>query len=188
MPLQETESCRWFATEVQPHERSLRSYLRARFPSVADVDDLVQETYARLVRAHRVDRARITRGYIFVTARNLALDLLRRRAAVPFEDLDENTASFVVAESADVAETVSHNQELALLREALCTLPPRCAAVVHLRCFEGLAYRDVAARLGIAEATVNSQLSIGLIRCREYLSRHGVARAHLHVHPAKSSS
>ena len=41
----------WFAEEVQPHESSLRSYLRSVFPSLPDIDDLVQESYARLLRA-----------------------------------------------------------------------------------------------------------------------------------------
>src|SRR5258706_7278593 len=40
---------RWFAEEVQPHESSLRSYLRAVFPLLPDIDDLVQESYARLI-------------------------------------------------------------------------------------------------------------------------------------------
>jgi len=42
---------RWFVDEVQPHEPELRAYLRTSFPSLADIDDLVQETYARLVQA-----------------------------------------------------------------------------------------------------------------------------------------
>ena len=46
-----SENTRWFAEEVQPHEPSLRSYLRAVFPSFPDIDDLVQESYARLIRA-----------------------------------------------------------------------------------------------------------------------------------------
>ena len=42
---------RWFADEVKPHERSLRAYLRSVFPGFPDVDDLVQESYVRLIRA-----------------------------------------------------------------------------------------------------------------------------------------
>ena len=36
---------------------------------------------------------------------------------------------------------------------------------------------NLSRRLGIAEGTVNAQLAIGLMRCREYLCAHGVARA-----------
>jgi hypothetical protein len=37
-----SEHARWFAEEVQPHEPSLRSYLRNTFPALPDVDDVVQ--------------------------------------------------------------------------------------------------------------------------------------------------
>jgi len=45
------EHARWFHEEVQPYEEKLRAYLRHRFPTIRDVDDIVQETYARLFRA-----------------------------------------------------------------------------------------------------------------------------------------
>jgi DNA-directed RNA polymerase specialized sigma24 family protein len=38
---------------VQPHEADLRLFLRRQFPTVQDVDDLVQEAYVRLIRAMR---------------------------------------------------------------------------------------------------------------------------------------
>jgi len=36
---------------VQPHETALRAFLVARFPALTDVDDLVQETFSRVLRA-----------------------------------------------------------------------------------------------------------------------------------------
>ena len=45
------EDARWFAEEVQPYEAALRAYLHGRFPSLPDQDDIVQDTYARLLRA-----------------------------------------------------------------------------------------------------------------------------------------
>ena len=45
------EQARWFAEQVKPHEPLLRGYLQKRFPSLPDHDDVVQEAYARLLRA-----------------------------------------------------------------------------------------------------------------------------------------
>jgi hypothetical protein len=61
---------KWFADEVQPHESSLRSYLRNVFPSLPDVDDLVQESYARLIRAREAGRVSYVKAFLFTTARN----------------------------------------------------------------------------------------------------------------------
>ena len=51
MPPTDPETARWFSEEVQPHESELRAYLRANFSTYLDIDDLVQETYARLLQA-----------------------------------------------------------------------------------------------------------------------------------------
>lgn len=168
---------RWFSDTIRPHERELRAYLRARFPSLPDVDDLVQETYARLLRARAGGHATLTRAYLFVVARNVALDLIRREKTIAIERLGELAGLSVVEERPDAAETVSHEQELALLHEALQSLPPRCREILTLRRIEGLSHRAIAGKLGIAEGTVNAQLAIGLLRCRQYLCAHGVERA-----------
>ena len=66
----ESEQARWFSEEVQPHESSLRSYLRNVFPSLTDIDDLVQESYARLIRAKDAGRISYAKAFLFATARN----------------------------------------------------------------------------------------------------------------------
>jgi len=177
------EAARWFRDEIRPHEGELRAYLRGRFPSLLDVDDLVQETYARMLRARDEGRATLTRAYLFVVARNVALDQIRHQRTVSVEPLGEIDRLSVVEEGPDAAEVLSHDQELQLLADAMRALPPRCREVLTLRRIEGLSHREISARLGIAEGTVNAQLAIGLMRCRAYLCAHGVARACIHVSP-----
>jgi RNA polymerase sigma-70 factor (ECF subfamily) len=95
---------------------------------------------------------------------------------VRFEPLGENERSSVVEDRPNAAEIVSHNQELAVLREAIAALPPRCRQVLTLRRFHGLSNREIARRMGIAEKTVDAQLCLGLHRCREYLRARGLFR------------
>jgi RNA polymerase sigma factor (sigma-70 family) len=177
---QAESDARWFADEVQPQESKLRAYLKARFHSLKDIDDLLQETYARLLKARAAGKRRMSGGYLFVTARNIALDLIRRREIVPMGSLEENPVAFVADERPNAAESLSRDQELELLAEAIRALPERCREIVRLRRFDGLSHREIARRLGIGEATVNAQLAIGLIRCRKYLCDRGVAKACIH--------
>lgn len=166
---------------MQAHESDLRAYLRGRFPQLVDVDDLVQETYQRLVRAREKSKATLTRPYLFVVARNAALDLVRRRQKMTVDALEELPASSVVEETPDAADLLSHAEEVALVADALRALPPRCAQIFTLRRIHGLSHREIALQLGITESTVNAQLAIGLMRCRQYLCAHGVQRACIHV-------
>jgi RNA polymerase sigma factor (sigma-70 family) len=171
------EDARWFKEDVRPHERALRSFLQRRFPTIGDVDDVVQETYARILRAREAGAATPTRAYLFVVARNVALDLVRRHRTVSLEGLGNLGLSAVVEERPDAAEALSHEQELELLAAAMQALPPRCRQILTLRRIHGLSHRAIAEQLGIAEGTVNAQLAIGLMRCRQYLCAHGVTRA-----------
>jgi RNA polymerase sigma factor (sigma-70 family) len=171
----------WFSEEVRPHEPALRAYLRARFTCLTDVDDIVQETYARMLRARQTGKANLTRAYLFVVARNIALDVLRHRQVISIDALEDIERLSVVEESRGIPEAISHEQELKLLADAIRALPPRCAQIVTLRRIDGLSYREISQKLGIAESTINAQLAIGLMRCRQYLCDHGVAKACIHV-------
>lgn len=172
MPPQSTELAGWFAQEVQPHEPALRGYLHGLVPP-ADVDDLVQETYARLLRAWERGPIESPRGLLFATARNAARDFFRRRAAANTFPITESEGSRVFDPAPGVAETVSRRQEEDLLAEAIAALPPRCREVLLLRKFENLSQREIASRLGIAEHTVEAQLTKALRRCAEYFVRLG---------------
>jgi RNA polymerase sigma-70 factor (ECF subfamily) len=174
------ESSRWFEECIQPHERDLRAYLRGRFPSLTDIDDLIQETYARLLRARMNGQLREVRPYLFATARNAAVDLCRRGRQTRTEQLGNFDALSVVEQEPNAAEILSHNQEIDLLHEAIRALPERCRQVLTLRRFHGLSHREIAGRLGIAEKTVDAQLCIGVFRCREFLAARGVSRERFH--------
>jgi RNA polymerase sigma factor (sigma-70 family) len=160
--------------ELEPHAPALRAYLAAQFRSLADVDDIVQESFVRVLRAHENGRVESARALLFTTARNLALDLLRRQRVVAFEPMTEKADSFVVTGGENVAESVSQNEEFDLLRQAVAGLPERCRQVVTLRLAYGLSQREIAARLGISENTVERQMGKGIRRCTEFFARHGL--------------
>jgi RNA polymerase sigma-70 factor (ECF subfamily) len=174
MPPPDPELARWFAEEVQPHEHMLRAYLRGRFSSLSDVDDLVQESYARLLRARETGAIVCARAFLFVTARNLALNHLRHQRHARPKGLTEVDPTSVYDDSTGVPESVAHAEDLQLLIQAIQSLPDRCRQVVTLRKIYGLSQKEVAARLGISENTVEVQGGIGLRKCVEYFRRHGV--------------
>ena len=171
---QDAEQSRWFAEEVQPHEVSLRSYLRIKFPSHPDIDDLVQETYARLLEARAAREVRSPKSFLFATARNAALDFFRRRQVVAIDGTPKLDLLPVLAEGPGVAETACRNQERQILLDAIQSLPPRCREVVTMRKIFGCSHQEIAGRLGISEHTVNAQVAIGVLRLREYLEARGV--------------
>lgn len=168
------DSDQWFATSVQPHEALLRRWLADRFPSLDDTDDVAQEALTRVWREGPSADIASPKAFLFAVARNLALDRLRRRQIVPFSSLEEIDLSFVLADEPNAAESAARRQELDILTQAIQSLPDRCRQVLTLRKIYGLSQREIAARLGISESTVEAQVYQGMRRCTAFLARHGL--------------
>lgn len=177
MSIPPTEQSRWFAEEVQPHESSLRSYLRNLFPRLPDVDDLIQESYLRLIRARETGRIRYIKAFLFTTARHAALDIFRRRQIAPIDSVADISELSVIEDKPCVTEIVSKQQELEFLAEAVRALPERCRQVLALRLFYGCSHKEIAAELRISEHTVKAQIAKGMRRCSDYLHTRGLLSA-----------
>lgn len=172
----DTERSRWFVEEVHAHDSSLRAYLRGSFPTVRDVDDVVQESYVRVWKAKTAEPIRSARAFLFRVARHLALDWLRHDRVSPIDAVTDLSALPVVDNRTGVAEAASIAEETALLVTAIDALPPRCREIVILRKLRGLPQKEIAARLGLSEQTVQVQIARGVKKCEEFLRRRGVKR------------
>jgi RNA polymerase sigma factor (sigma-70 family) len=174
-PLTLNDQSRWFAEEVLPHERPLRSYLQRSLPSMADVDDLVQDCFARMMRAKTSGTIRSPKPLLFAIARNAVRDFISRKTRAELIPITESGDLAVLEEGSDVVESVCRRQELALLTEAIRALPERCREVLLLRKIKGLSQKEIAELLGIAEHTVEALAAKGTRRCAEYLRAHGMS-------------
>lgn len=172
----QSDQARWFSQEVQPHEPLLRAYLQKQFPALHDVDDVVQESHLRLLKAREHGRIESVKSYLFAIARNVALGVFRRRqniTALPVNDLE---GWRILEGETHVAESASLRQELVLATEAIESLPPRCREIVVLRALHGRSHKEIAAHLGLSEQTVRVQVARGMKKCAEFLRERGVAR------------
>lgn len=168
----ENDHAKWFAAEVQPHDASLKSYLRSTYPAVRDVDDLVQECYLRLWRAHLLAPVRSAKSFLFQVARNLAVDLARRKQrspVIPCPDLD---AWDVMEDRPGTAEIACTLEELDLLAQAIEALPSRYREVMILRQIKGVSQKEIALRLGLSELSVQTYVVRGLRRLEASMRRH----------------
>ena len=162
---------RWIAAHILPYELELRRWLRRRLGSLQgnDIDDLVQEAFARIWAA---DFATIRNGraYLYATVRHLLAEYARRSRIVPIELLGEIDSLSIISEEPGPDRRVSARQELDRLRVIVAALPVQCRRVFELRKFEGMSNRDVAQRMGLSEKTVENHLTRALARIGEVLA------------------
>jgi RNA polymerase sigma-70 factor (ECF subfamily) len=168
------EQSRWFSEHVQPHEPALRAYLSKRFPALPDHDDLVQETYARLLRVADPGRLVHPKAFLFTTARNAAIDLFRRRNAQPLENVDDVVELPLLDEAPGIVDSLERRQRRETLTAALGSLPERCREVMLLRYLDGCSGKEIAARLGISLGTVKGHLLKGVRDCARFFEARGL--------------
>jgi RNA polymerase sigma factor (sigma-70 family) len=167
--MNETELSAWLAKEILVHERALRGYLARFFKNEPDVDDVVQETYARLLGLNEAASLAVRNwhAFLFASARNVALDRLRKSRVVSLDAMAEIEALNVVDQQPSADDALNARQELALLAETIAGLPDRCREVLTLRKLYGLSQRAIAEQLGISESTVEKHVAYGVRLCAD---------------------
>ena len=147
----------------QRWNRSLFRVLRRRVRSSADVQDLAQETYLRLVRARDLSEVRNPLAYLLQVARHVALE---------WDDRQPRRDSMVVLEEDMFVDGQLPELELdALLsqqrlEEVLASVSPMMRAVLLLRLRDERSYQEIAAELRITERQVRRHLARGYERLR----------------------
>lgn len=146
----------------------LRKHVRSLLPS--DMDDLMQEAYARLWRR---DFTSITngRGYLYTTVRHLLLEQARRARIVPMERMGEIESLRAISDEPGPERRIGARQEFERVQQIIQSLPVQWRRAFELQRFQGLSQREIAADMGISEKTVEKHLSKALARIIELSTR-----------------
>jgi RNA polymerase sigma factor (sigma-70 family) len=154
----------WLARAVLPHEADVRRWLarHTRGAPGIDPDDIIQEAYARLLKAD-LGKIGSARGYFFTVARNLVAETLRRSRTVTIELMADIDALNIVDNEPDSERQLNARQEVERLKQSLARMPRRCRQAFELRKFEGLSQREVSERMGISQSTVEKHLAKALL-------------------------
>lgn len=172
MALQKTEQAQWYEDTIEPHETSLRLWLLGRFPDIGPVDDILQETFLRAIKARDREPLRSPKAFLFTTARNLAIDHLRRAKVSGSESLTEYDLSNVIDNGKPIPEQVSLEQEFEILEKAIDSLPSKCRTIFRMKKVQGMSQSEIARELGVSVHTVTTQLRIGLHKCAFFFEQY----------------
>lgn len=163
----------WLARHVLPHEPALRAWLQSRRLEGLEIDDIVQETYARLITAESIQNVRNPKAYAFQAAWSVMMSHVRRSKVVAFRTVADMDQLGAVADAPSPEHQVADRDELQHLAEAIASLPGKVRDVFILRRIEGLPQREVAEKLGLSESTVEKHMSRGFHLLSKLFSRSG---------------
>jgi len=141
----------------------LRGELRRSFAQLGEgVDDIVQSAFAKLIREGPSPSDRTAEGWVFVAARNEALNtvLARKRQKQREISYQRNRNEVTGENPVDVAV---HEEEAERIQWACEQLPVELRKLLEMRFSEDLSLRQIAERTNTPLSTVNSRMQKALI-------------------------
>lgn len=170
----DSDAVEQFFVEYEP---AVSRYIVHTVPDITEEDlaDVVQETFIGALRSlkdYRGDSSLTT--WVLRIAHYKAVDALRRRQVMnkreeAIENMSSDEVSFVGTASADVEEDVVDEQDIALVRRALASLPPDQRQALTLRYVNGLRVDDVAATMNVSRRKAELLITKGRAALRERL-------------------
>ena len=104
-------------------------------------------------------------GWLLVSARNRAIDRLRRRKPV-----DTATTEEVIPMAFNLESSVAQTELMSKIKSAFDVLPPSQRQAIELAYFEGMTHSEIAQRTGEPLGTVKSRLRSALQSLRQVLN------------------
>lgn len=157
------------------NEAGLKRFLARILSRGAEIDDLAQETFLRAFAAEAAQEIACPKAFLFSTARNLALNEVKRASNVMKTSLEDFPSPDVVGSDSQPSgdDQVYSRQKLSAFAQAVSALPEQCRRVFILRKVHGYSQRQVATLLGVSEGTVEKHLAAGLLRTSAFLRERG---------------
>jgi RNA polymerase sigma-70 factor (ECF subfamily) len=138
-----------FHALYEAHARDVHRFALFLSGDASLADDIVSETFVRVWHARaRLDLSTV-KGYLLAIARNLYLGERRRTGrTIALEDHGD-----VEDPAPDAAHRAGARDELRVVMTALHALPEIDRAALLMRADEAMPYAEIAATLGISEAS-----------------------------------
>lgn len=134
-------------------------------------EDLTQEVFAKIwEKRTNLSSVEKLEGYLFVTARNIFFDSLRRKVFVASNE--EYLQEYFSDASASPDEKYEIKELNATIQKGIDQLPVQQQTAFRLSRFNGMSHEEIAAEMGIAKQTVKSHISRAIISLRKIVEMH----------------
>lgn len=140
----------------------LTHFIRKHLKRDESVEDVLQQTHMAAFRSWERFRGESKpETWLFGIAMNLIRNARARdtHSSWMVDDAEEQLLNIPTEPCDEPIELLQRAQQMELLREAICNLPARMQAAVHLVFLEGLSYQDAAEELNLPIGTIRSRLS-----------------------------
>ena len=171
----------WLARNILPYEPVLRARLRKMYIYGLEIDDVIQETYARIVSQPSLEAIKYPHQYAVQTATAIIIDHIRRSRVISISTAGDLDQLEISAPEASPEQQLEFREEIAAVAKSLAQLPERTRQVLIMRRVEGLSQQATADRLGISVKTVEKHMAQGVAALMTLFGRGGKSKSHASI-------
>ena len=161
-----------FAALVRQVQRPVYGLCLRLLRTEGEAQEVAQETFLRAYQnLERYDLTRPFDLWVLAIARNLCLDLLRRRSRVQTEDVEEH-AHVLPSGDANAEDKAIAQQERKSLEEAMSLLSTEDREVLALYYVQKRTTKEIAEVIGVAPGTIMARLFRAREKLRNRMTQH----------------
>lgn len=158
------------ADHFETYRGEILGFLRGRVSNLEQAEDLLQQTFLRVLQRANWAAVNNPRAYLKTTARHVLADFYRSRNARKqnaFVEFDESRHS---DEASSPGHDANSDDELRLLAAAIGTLSESVQKAFVLSRVYGHTYAEVGQLLRLSPRTVEKHVAKGLATCFRYMA------------------
>ncbi|ARN73816.1 RNA polymerase sigma factor [Oceanicoccus sagamiensis] len=148
---------------------SLTRYVSRYFRRSQEAEDVVQETFVKVIQAQRERDIQSPKSYLFRTARNLSLQQISKSSYKLTDDLGDLLTDSELMASKTLEEQFEARENFEIFCQAIRVLPLKCRRAFVLCRVYGFSQKEVASRMGITLSAVEGHLTRATRRCIDYM-------------------
>ena len=135
-----------------------------------DVDDILQETFLRVLNANAKTRITSPKDYLFMVSRNLIIERLSHRSREIAMEIND---ALVGVDDISADRSLHYRRKFEIFNDALCSLPEKKRRAILLRKFYGLSHHEIAKKMNVSVSSVEKYIASGVNQCKRILISQG---------------
>lgn len=150
-----------------------------------DVDDILQETFIRVLNSDAKQEIKSPKGYLFVVSRNLVLKKLMQQSKEIHSEIDD---ALLEDDTENTVEKELHQKlKFERFNKVLSSLPEKSRRAILLRKLYCLSHKEIANKMDVSVSSVEKYIANGLKQCKQSLYAQGYEVNELQTHLNQSS-
>lgn len=148
--------------------KELFLYIKDKIPNKDNAQDIVQETYEKVISIKNSKEIENERVLLYKVAKNIIIDRLRKNKN--YKEISYEEENFISQSKAPEDLAIEQNQQDILMKE-LKKLPPKRKEAFVLHILEGYTKEETANIMNISYLAVDKHISRATIELREKLRK-----------------